>query len=252
MAEPSGTLRAQQFAFARHLRDPAANPPPPGIEDRRLAIYRELFYNNIESLLAGNFPVIRKTLVDQEWHALVRDFHAGHRCSTPLFTEIGREFIGFLESRETHAQPPWLTELAQYEWVELALQISDDVAPTHAPDGDLLNGIPVVSPTARALAYRWPVQCIGPDNRPEAAPAEPTLLLVHRDREGLVHFAVISPLVHRLIELLGESQARSGRETLVALSLEAAATNLQQFVEDGAAMLLRLRLEGTISGTRLM
>ena len=89
-------LREQQYALARHVRDPGANPPPPGIEDRRLAIYRELFLNGIDSLLAGNFPVIRRTLGDEAWRALVRRFYSRHRCRTPLFTEIGREFVQYL------------------------------------------------------------------------------------------------------------------------------------------------------------
>ncbi|HRO28484.1 MAG TPA: DNA-binding domain-containing protein, partial [Luteimonas sp.] len=71
MAEAPATLRAQQLALSSHLRDPAAVAPPGGIEDRRLGIYRELLYNNIQGLLASNFPVIRRTLADDDWHALV-------------------------------------------------------------------------------------------------------------------------------------------------------------------------------------
>ena len=55
-------FRQRQAAFAAHLRDPEANPAPPGIEARRMAVYRDLFFNNIAGLLAGNFPVIRRTL----------------------------------------------------------------------------------------------------------------------------------------------------------------------------------------------
>lgn len=242
-------LREQQFAFARHLRDPSANPPPSGIEDRRLAIYRELFYNNIESLLAGNFPVIRKTLDDATWHALVHAFHAGHRCTTPLFTEIGREFIDFLELREANVDPPWLVELAHYEWVELALQIADDVLPPHDPAGDLLEGVPIVSPFAWPLAYRWPVSRIGPAFQPGTVPPQPTLLLVRRDAEGIVRFSEISALVYRLLVLSGEMPECSGRDILLALSKEADANNPQQFVTDGLTMLQRLRDEGSILGT---
>src|SRR5688500_1511668 len=148
-------LREQQFVLARHVRDPSRHVPPPCIKQRRIAIYRDLFYNTIENRLAGNFPVIRKTLGDTPWHALVRTFYADHRCHTPLFTEIGREFIQFLEQRELEQReleprgpgprpsgdnPPWLHELAHYEWVELALQIADDELPPHDPDGDLLAG----------------------------------------------------------------------------------------------------------------
>jgi len=252
MAEAANSLREQQFALARHVRDPQANPPPPQIEDRRLAIYRELFYNNIDGLLAGNFPVIRKTLADAGWQALVRAFLADHRCRTPLFTEIGREFIRFLDARQeaVAGDPPWLAELAHYEWVELALQISDEPMPPHDPQGDLLQGRPQVSPFAWALAYRWPVQRIGPDRHPDPAPGSPTLLLVRRDGKGDVRFAEISPLVYRLLQLLGESGQLTGRQLLVQLAEEAAAPDLDAFLQDGSAMLQHLRDEGTLLGTQ--
>jgi uncharacterized protein len=247
MAEPSATLREQQFALARHVRDPERNTPPPGIEERRLAIYRDLFCNSIEGLLAGNFPVIRQTLDDARWRSLVREFYAEYRCTTPLFTEIGREFLRFLELRDEDPQMPWLHELAHYEWVELALQIADDTLPAHA-EGDLLARQPVVSPHAWALAYRWPVQQLGPGFQPTAPPEAPTLLLVRRDAAGDVHFSELSPLVYRLLALLGEGMHASGREALRALAVEAGATDVEAFAQDGAAMLERLRVEGVLLG----
>ena len=79
MAEPRADaparLRAQQFELTRHLRDPHASPAPAGIEERRLAVYRDLLFNNIEGLLAGNFPVVSELLGEQRWTALVRDFY---------------------------------------------------------------------------------------------------------------------------------------------------------------------------------
>ena len=52
-------LRRQQLAFAAHLRDPQAHPPPPGIEPRRLAVYRELFFNGIAGLLEAQLERMR-------------------------------------------------------------------------------------------------------------------------------------------------------------------------------------------------
>lgn len=259
MAEAPVVLREQQFALSRHLRDPEAAPAPPGIEARRLAVYRDLLYNNLQSLLAGNFPVIRATLADTDWHALVRAFYSGHRCQTPLFTEIGREFVRWLDARQSAdpALPPWLAELAHYEWVELALQISDtepgaDVARVRADRPDaiqvLLGGVPVVSPQAWALAYRWPVHRIGPGHRPTIAPDQPTLLLVHRDAGGDVAFAGISPLAFRLLELLSQGD-RSGRDCLLALATEAGG-DPDAFLADGSAMLLQMLAAGTICGIR--
>ena len=54
-----------QYAFAAHIRDPEHRAAPAGIEDRRMGIYRELFYNNIEDFLATAFPVIRALTADE-------------------------------------------------------------------------------------------------------------------------------------------------------------------------------------------
>lgn len=241
-------LRAQQFSLTRHLRDPRNVAAPAGIEERRLAIYRELVFNNVESLLALNFPVIRKLLDDAQWHDLVRAFFRDHRCQTPLFPELAREFLRFLEDREPN-DPPFLTELAHYEWVELALQISDAALPPHDVGGDLLRDAPVLSPLAWPLAYAWPVHRIGPDHRPDTPPAEPTLLLVRREADGQVRFSQLSPLAFRLLQRLGQAPELSGLAQLEALASEAGA-DVAAFVEPGRALLEQMRATGVLLGTR--
>ena len=52
-SELASYARAQK-QFAAHIRDPEHNPAPEGIEDRRMAIYRGLFYRNIEASCAGH------------------------------------------------------------------------------------------------------------------------------------------------------------------------------------------------------
>lgn len=249
-------LAAQQDALAAHIRDPDRVPPPAGIEDRRLKIYRELFFNNVEGLLAGNFPVLRKLYGADGWQALIRAFYRDHDCQTPLFTELAREFLRYLDARaDTDAgrdDPPWLRELAHYEWIELALQISearsDDIA--HDPHGDLLDGHPLVSPLAWPLAYAWPVHRIGPDHRPDTPPQAPTLLMLRREADGTVSFHALTPLSFRLLQRLDAEPNLSGREQLLALTAEAGATDSEAFLHDGAAMLAAMRAEGTILGTR--
>ena len=61
-----GAAEALQRAFAAHVRDPEHAPAPPGIEARRMAIYTDLFFNNVESLITANFPVIRTLYDDTE------------------------------------------------------------------------------------------------------------------------------------------------------------------------------------------
>ena len=252
----SDTLAAQQDALAAHIRDPQRVPPPPGIEERRLKIYRELFFNNVEGMLAGNFPVLRRIYGDDGWPTLIRAFYRDHDCQTPLFTELAREFMRYLEVRAGSAagsdDPPWLQELAHYEWVELALQISearnDDLA--HDPDGNLLVGRPLVSPLAWPLAYVWPVHRIGPDYRPDTPPAAPTLLMLRREADGTVSFHALTPLSFRLLQRLDAEPGLSGLDQLHALAAEASAADADAFAREGAAMLAHMRAEGTILGTR--
>jgi len=254
MAEAPDRLRAQQFALTRHLRDPQASPAPDGFEDRRLQIYRELLFNNIEGLLSGNFPVIGKLLGADAWKALVRDFYRDYRCHTPLFPEIAREFLRYLEVRGESGRaddPPFLQELAHYEWVELALQIAEvDDATGADASGDLLDGAPALSPLAWPLAYAWPVHRIGPEFQPAEPPATPTLLLLRRDPDGTVHFSELSPLAFRLVQRLGESPQLTGREQLKALAAEAGSSDVAGFIEQGAALLEQMRGSGVVLGSR--
>ena len=237
-------LHATQFAFAAHLRDPARHPAPDDIEDRRMAIYRDLVFNGLEALLASNFPVIRGTLGDDAWRALVRDFLATHRAKTPLFTEVGQEFVAWVSQRDG-----WLPELAHYEYAELALAISDATVPAHDPQGDILAGIPVASPFAWPLAYAWPVHRIGPDDQPGAPPGAPTLLLLRRDAAGDVHVSTLSPLAFRLLQRIDDNVGDTGETLLHALATEAQATDHPAFHADGIALLQRLRADSVLLGT---
>ena len=246
-------LQAQLDTIARYVRSPDTQPGPPGIEPRRLQLYGDLLFNNVDSLLAGNFPVIRQTLGDAAWHALIQRFFATHRSCTPLFTRIGLELIDFLATAEGHdPQRLWLAELAHYEWAELDLQLSDAPQPAHDPHGDLLEGIPVLSALAWPLAYAWPVARIGPDLQPHTAPPEPTLVLLQRDSAGKVQFSTLSPGLFQLLERIAANSTSSGRELLAQLADEAGQLDLDAFIEAARPMLDRLQLQGVLPGTRIV
>ena len=252
-ADDAGVLlRAQQDALAAYIRDPAHVAPPEGIEERRLKVYRDLFFNNIASMLAGNFPVLHRIFAGARWQALVRDFYRDHGSRTPLFTEIAREFLRYLETRKAADDPPWLQELAHYEWVELALQISEATRENiaYVADGDLITGRPVMSPLAWPLAYAWPVHRISPAFQPDSPPDNPTLLLLRREGDGKVSFHELSGLTFRLLQRLDAEPQYTGYEHLAALATEAGATDIEAFIDDGATMLRQLHREGAVLGTR--
>ena len=251
-AKVPGFMRTQH-AFTAHLRDPQTHAAPEDIEDRRMGVYRELLYNNVEDFLAGSYPVLRSILSDSAWHALVRDYFATHRAHTPLFPYMPAEFLEYLE-QERAAQasdPPFLLELAHYEWVELGLSLSEEVLPWDQVDvdGDLLQARPVVSPLALLLRYRFPVHRLQRDFQPQQADAEPTLIVVYRDRHDEIGFMAINPPTYRLLQLLSEATHPSGHAVLTQLAQEMQHPEPQTVINGGHATLQELRSKDIILGT---
>ncbi len=243
-----------QYAFAAHIRDPQQQPAPPDVEDRRMAIYRELFYNNVEGFLSSTFPVLRSLHDDTTWHALARDFFAHHHARSPLFPEIPREFLHWLREERTPRPDdlPFMHELAHYEWVELAVAIQDEIPDTAGVSrtGDLLDESPLLSPLAWHLSYQWPVHRIGPDFIPAAQPASATCLVVYRKPDDGVGFMEINPVTKRLLELVEARDGRSGRELLTQIAIELSHPDPLVVINGGLDTLERLREKTIITGTR--
>lgn len=247
-------FRTQQFAFAAHLRNPDVNPAPGGIEDRRLKIYRELFFNNLRSLLASTFPVLHRVLGDARWAELVRRFFHRHVSHTPLFTEVPREFVAWLDEafENTGDWPLFMTELAHYEWVELDVSIDPaeiDDAEANA-GGNILEGRPVLSPVARPLAYRWPVHRIGPSFQPDAPGEQPTFLVVWRKRDDEVGFIEVNAVTARLLDMLQQADNATGRELLERLAGEIGHADSAIVIESGTRILEDLCKQDIIVRTR--
>jgi hypothetical protein len=217
----ASALKDSQLAMARYLRDPDKEPAPSGVEQRRLKIYQDLVYNNIEGFISGGFPVLRSLYEDADWHSLVRAFIDQHRCHTPYFLEISQEFIQFLLDAHTlrDCDPLFMAELAHYEWVELALDVSQEVLPDPNVVEDVLVAVPGLSPLAWLLSYHFPVQRIGPGFRPTEA-ADPTYLVVYRNRQDHVCFMELNAATARLLELVRDNSGDAAGEVLSRLAAE--------------------------------
>jgi hypothetical protein len=244
------TLYQQQDTLTRYLRDPDHCAPPAGMDLSRVQVYRDLVFSNLSSLLSGTFPVLVKTVGDSDWRSLLRIFLRDHRARTPKFGEIAQEFVEFLASMPLALNdgpwPPFMVELAHYEWVEMALQQSaaDPLPPS---DAGLLLGRPLqVSPLAWPLAYAWPVQKVGPDYQPQVPPTQPTLLLVRRSEDWSVQFSELSPLAWRLLQRIETFPLLDGRAQLQGLAVEAGMVGSPAFIDSGLALLQQMHGEGVI------
>ncbi len=229
-----------QQRFSAHIRDPDSDPAFDNIEPRRLALYRELFYRNVESFMAKSFPVLRRISDDSAWHRLIADYFKEHRARTPYFPKMPQEFLHYLSAeRDTSNDPPYLLELAHYEWLEL--EVSLDVREIDMndidPHANLLQRAPIINPTARAHSYRFAVHRIAPGHLPHGTPSESTHLVVYRDRDDKVRFMELNPVAARLLALVADSTQTPGIELLRRIAVELAHPDPQVVIDGGAETL---------------
>jgi len=215
-----------QREFTAHIRDPQGVSRPKGVPARRMKVYNALVYNNMEGFLLSCFPVCRKILGQRRWGRLVRTFFRDHVCHTPYFRQIPEEFLKYLQEewQRPADMPPFLPELAHYEWMELELDTSDRDTnpPAHDPDGDLLAGQPLLNSVLRVLAYRWPVHRLSPRYRPMQPPEAATFILAFRDTALTVRFVVINSASARLLNLFQEHPELTGADAVSRLAQEMA------------------------------
>lgn len=250
MPTPPEELAALQKRFSDHIRDPENNPAPDGIEDRRLAIYRRLFLNNLSSLFGKNFPVARKVVPDDRWRKLIRAFMVEHRPTTPLFPEIGREFVRFLADHPEHyPEWPWLAEICHWQFLATSVRNDEsELAEAGAdPEGDLLAEHPVVNPTLRLAQYQWPVHEIRADRIPESPRA--VILAIFRKPDDKVGRMQINAITGRLLELLQENPGSSGQLCLKQLADEIGHADPDKLIAHGAQMLDSLQQKSLLLGT---
>ncbi len=252
--ENSLSFQAKQYAFAAHIRNPNEVAAPEGIEDRRMAIYRELFFNNVNGFLENSFPILHAIYDANVWQRLVRDFFATHQSHSPYFVDISAEFLMYLQ--EEHAitadDPPYLLDLAHFEWAEIALMVVQEEPEWKSIDkhGNLLDSIPVLSPTAFCLAYQWPVHEISANEQPTEKPENPSFILIYQDKEGDVQYCGADPITARIMELLQQQEGRTGREILLQLAEEMQHPDLEKAVHSGYSILLKLHHAHILLGTQ--
>ncbi len=233
-----------QIAFTAHIRNPSANKKPTRVPDGRMAIYREIVFNNIFGSVSACFPVCKSVLGARAWRKIVRAFFANHQASSPIFREIPQQFLQFLKTVEN--LPVYLQQLAHYEWVELAVSAQQTEAKKLSKKADLLNEKPVLAPAHILLAYDYAVHKISKRNTPKTT--ESTYLLVFRNTENKVKFIELNPMTFQLLSLI-EKNKLTGIQALTRLAVEIASTDVDVIIQFGVEILTDLEKQQAIVGS---
>ncbi len=249
------SFQDKQLAFAAHIRDPENVPAPEGIEDRRMAIYRELFFNNLKSLLSTTFPVLAELLGEERWRQIIREFMQKHRASTPYFLKLPEEMIAFLEDEyePREGDYPFMRELAHYEYVELALNTSEDQDDFEGidPEGDLLQQVPVRSVLTWAFAYHYPVHRISPEFLPMEPSEQPVYLALYRNRDDKLGFMELNPLTAGLLDAIdNNTECLTGAALIRKLGESIGYPDVDSLIPHGLAAMQEMLNLGILVGTR--
>ncbi|GAA6135298.1 DUF2063 domain-containing protein [Oceaniserpentilla sp. 4NH20-0058] len=201
---PETNYKDTQQEFTDAIRSPEQGSID-GIEERRLAVYRELFINNVESFITGTFPVLKECLNQKTWSNMVRRFFVEHKCTSPYFLEISEEFLEFLGEDEgnTLDLPDYAYSLAHWEWMELFADAYVEQKPFILTPINLDHDCLTTVECAWLQAYEFPVHTIGANQTVEQAP---TFLLVYRDQSQEVNFIELNPLSYLLFQALQNNQ----------------------------------------------
>ena len=251
----SQTFKDKQYAFAAHIRDPENVAAPEGIETRRMAIYRKLFFNNLYNLLGTFFPVLRKIHSDDQWRRFVRGFMQHHQAQTPYFLKLPEEFLAYLQNEFESSDEdfPFLLELAHYEYAELALAVSEEETDLSGvdPNGDLLANVPVKSALSWSYAYHYAVHRISPGTLPEEPEAHPVYLALYRGSDGNVGFLELNATTAALLDAIEFNEDNlTGEQLLCRLAEKINYPDADALVAHGADALLEMRQLEILSGTR--
>lgn len=224
----SKPFQQTQLEFANWLRTPdAAATEFADIEPRRLAIYRRLIHSNIRQFMSSGFPVLQSVLTVEQWQSLLAEFVAQHRSDSPLFSDIGAEFVAFLsrDGLQLDDYPGWLFDLARYERMEVDVQFAtlstDYIACSAISETQVLH----LNPTAEIGIFDYPVAQINRDFMPQQPLPTPYFVLVYQTPAGQVQFIELNSLTALALDFLQQKP-----RNLMQLS-EALAKQLPDFTE---------------------
>lgn len=247
------TLRNLQQAWARHIRDPR-QPLPAGIAPERMALYRALCIGNVDGVLDGSFPRLRQACGEERWQRTVERFYAEHRCATPLFPELGGEFLSWLlQADALAALPAWAAELAHFEWTQQRLLMTDEVCSANAATpttSAALQSSPLVwSPLVRVCGYRWPVDRPLESSR-ATPPDQPTLLLLRRSSEHALQITQLTVFDYLLLQAI-DREPRTAQEHVEAIACESGEP-IAAVVAYGWKRLERLHADGVVNTAQVL
>lgn len=211
-----------QAAFTAHIRNPSERKKPARVNDKRMAVYREIVFNNFYGSVSACFPVLQDILGIRCFKKLVRTCFFHQQFTSPFFREIPKTFVDFLDSYdlENNGLPIFTAQLAHYEWAELYVSTlkTQTIQPEQQEENlaeNILEKSLSLNPAHLLVNYDFPVHMLSKKHQP----IEPTqtFLLLFRNAEFEVKFMQLNPITFELLQII-EAQSCTGQQALQQLA----------------------------------
>ncbi len=86
------SFQRYQQAFCAHLRDPMCHPQPENVPTERMAVYKEIVFNNLFESVSACFPVAQKVLGKRTWLKLTKTFLRDTQQTARYFVRFQKSF----------------------------------------------------------------------------------------------------------------------------------------------------------------
>lgn len=185
-AQPDGKgLANLQHHFARAvLQAPLSVPDRVRREvrpthERRFRVYRNNVKASLAAALAARFPVVERLVGEEFFSAMALVFVERHPPRSPVLSEYGAAFAGFVEGFDPAGDMPYLPDIARLEW---ARQVAFHSADAGAADIGRLAALPPqtldsvglgLHPGVAVIASPWPIVSLWSTNTHDATPEPP-------------------------------------------------------------------------------
>ncbi|WP_333797677.1 HvfC family RiPP maturation protein [Rheinheimera sp.] len=245
MTKSSLDFQAVQQQFAAAIRDPA-NAAPATVNAERMAVYQQLFFNNVQNFVNSAFPVLHSLYPASLWQQKLRQFFAQSSLSSPYFLDIAAGFFQWFSSKGLSAEDPaFAIELAHYEWLELYLATTTSEAQT--PRLETLHSTQPLqfSELALLLCYQYPVMQISRDFQPTVADG-PYYLLMYRNDTDEIKFVSLNELSATTMQILATTPGLSLDEVLAQLKLFIPAADPEVLQAGAAELFSKFARKGVI------
>lgn len=179
-------MSVDQTRFRTALLD-AARAVPRGLHDgagrpagRRFSVYRNNVAASLTEALEETFPVIRKLIGTENFRAVSGVFLRAHPPKSPVLSQYGADFPGFLNGFPPLSHLRYLADVAR---LELALIRAYHAADSTPADPAILQSLPpealaetrfALAPALDILRAPWPIHAIWRFNTAPGAPKPST------------------------------------------------------------------------------